>query len=158
MKFWKSLSLGIILSLSNSYVVLSNPLKSDTLSMCSSENTKIEFETSSYLISIKCKTEKLYYQSRDKTSQKLVKIPAIYDDTAEVFIAQDSSTTYTINFFNLHIYQQGHEIVKEPVLNIYTNSNTPDIDFFNPNRKVAYYPFQLDPNENYLMNTSPISV
>jgi hypothetical protein len=154
---WKSLSLSILLGLSNSTLFLSNPLKANAQIMCSSENTNIKFETSSYWVSIKCKAEKLYYQSREKKSNRLVKIPATYDDQAEVFVAQDSSKTYTINFFSLHIYQQGYETVKEPVLNIYTNSNTSDLDFFNPNRKVAYYPLNSDPSENYLMNTSPVS-
>lgn len=155
---WKTLSLAILLGLSNSCVSLWNPSKAEAQVMCSSENTKIDFETSSYFISIKCKAEKLYYQSRDKQSQRLVKIPAIYDDQAELFIAQDSSTTYTINFLSLHIYQQGHEVVKEPVLNIYTHSNSPDLDLFNPNRKVAYYPLKLTPDENYLINTHHMSL
>jgi hypothetical protein len=153
---WKSISLALVLGLSNSFLLLSDPLKADAQVICASENSKIDFETSNYWVSIQCKEGKLYYYSSEKESHKSVKVSAIYDNQTDTYIAQSSLKTYAINFLSLNIYQRGHEVVKEPVLNIYTNSKTSDLDFFNPNRKVAYSPLNINPYENDLIYTYQI--
>ncbi|MGB3533743.1 MAG: hypothetical protein WBA13_09520 [Microcoleaceae cyanobacterium] len=140
------------MSLSNSFFLLSNPLKADAQVTCSSENTKIDFETSSYWISIQCQAGKLSYHSSDKESKKSVRIPATYHHQTQTYTAQYHLTTYSINFLSLNIYQQGNVLVEEPVLNIYTHSETSDLDFFNPNRKVSYNPLHINSHENYLID------
>ena len=47
--------------------------------------------------------------------------------------------------------------VKKPVMKIYTYSQTPDLDFFNPNRKVAYSPLKINHYENYLIHINQIN-
>lgn len=153
---WKSISLAVFLGLSNSFLFLSNPLKADAQTICTSDNSKIDFETTNYWVSIQCQAGKLYYYSSEKESQASVTVPAIYDDQTDSYIAQGRLNTYAINFLSLNIYQRGHEVVKEPVLNIYTNSKTSDLDFFNPNRKVAYSPLNTNSYENDFMDTNPI--
>ncbi len=153
----KSLSLAIFLGLSNTFLPVSTPLQANAQVICSSENTKIDFETSSYWVSIQCQASTLYYHSSEKKSQKVVKVPAVYDAQTDTYIAQNDFNTYAINFLSLQIYQQGHEMIKESVLNIYTNSEKSDLDFFNPNRKVVYNPLHLNPSENYLIDTHQIN-
>jgi hypothetical protein len=153
---WKSISLAIFWGLSNSFLILSNSLKAEAQVLCTSNNSKIDFETTSYWVSIQCQAGKLYYHSSEKESQISVKVPAIYDAQTDTYIAQNSLNTYAINVLSLNIYQRGHNVVKEPVLNIYTNSKTSDLDFFNPNRKVAANPLNINPYENDRVYIDPI--
>ncbi len=46
---------------------------------------------------------------------------------------------------------------KEPFIKIYTNSNTSDLDFFNPNRKVAYSQLKIHHYDHYLIQINQIN-
>ena len=134
----KSITLSVLICISNAWIILGNSSKTIAESFCSSAmNTKVEFETSSYWISIECQAHNLLYIGSHKDSQDKVEIPARYNPQTDTYVAQNGLTIYQINFLSLNVSNSFREIIAEPVLNVYTNSKTTDLDFFNPNRKVA---------------------
>ncbi len=135
---WKSILLSVLIGASSSLILIGNQSKTIAGNTCSSAtHTKVDFETSTYWISIECHAGQLIYIGSDKNASTKVEIPAVYDQQTETYIARSQPITYQINFVNLNIYDGFQEVVEEPVLNIYTNSDSRDLDFFNPNRKVA---------------------
>jgi hypothetical protein len=137
--------------------LLSDSLKANAQVICASDQSKIDFETMNYWVSIHCEGGNIYDHSSEKQSQTSVIFLAFYDNKTDTYIDQSSVKTDAINFLSLNIYQRGYEVMKEPVLNIYTNSKTSDLDLFNPNRKVAYSPHNINSYENNFIDTYSIN-
>ncbi|AFY55542.1 small-conductance mechanosensitive channel [Rivularia sp. PCC 7116] len=94
--------------------------------LCESNNNLVaSFETKQYLIHI-CRqgNQSFFIRQQKSASEQLIRLPAVWNQKTRAFSANSGNTIYAINGTGLMVWQDGNQILADPIINDSSSKST----------------------------------